>query len=59
MYFYGLGECAESVLKSIKEMNQLHLLNGVIDSHKKGKWNGIDIVDLCNINRKEIIIITV
>lgn len=59
MYFYGLGECAESALKSIKEMNQLHLLNGVIDSHKKGKWNGIDIVDLCNINRKEIIIITV
>lgn len=59
MYFYGLGECAEVALINIKNVEQQNLIEAVIDSNKKGIWNGYNIVELNSLSKNEIIVITV
>lgn len=59
MYFYGLGQCAKNALIDIKSVGQEKLLKGVIDSKKTGEWENYQIVDLDNVDKNEVIVITV
>lgn len=59
MYFYGLGQCAKNALSDIKSVGQERLINGVIDSKKTGKWENYQIVDLDNVDKNDVIVITV
>ena len=59
MYFYGLGQCAKNALIDIKSVGQEKLLKGVIDSKKTGEWENYQIVDSDNVDKNEVIVITV